>query len=68
MKIHTALTTHPGLGFLPATVPTMVIFKIANDALHRADAGEGLLLPRASHRCQWPKRLERCGDDDGRVM
>ncbi len=68
MKIHTALTTQPGLEFSPAPVPTLVIFKIANDALHRADAGEGLLLLRASHRCQRPKRLERCGDDDGRVM
>ncbi|MCX8494620.1 MAG: hypothetical protein ORN51_00365 [Akkermansiaceae bacterium] len=40
MKIHTALTTQPGLGFFPAPVPTMVIFKIANDALQAALAGK----------------------------
>lgn len=40
MKIHTALTTAPGLGFFPAPVPTMVIFKTAIDALQNALAGD----------------------------
>jgi hypothetical protein len=40
MKIHTALTIQPGLGFFPAPVPTMVIFKTASDALQNALAGD----------------------------
>lgn len=50
MKIHTALTTQPGLGFFPTPVPTMVIFKTVIDALQNALAGESTAANSALRR------------------
>ncbi|MEO8614404.1 MAG: fibronectin type III domain-containing protein [Luteolibacter sp.] len=39
--IHTALTTQPGLGYFPVTVPTMAAYKTAIDAYQGALSGDG---------------------------